>query len=146
MPKIKFKIVTPERLVYQKDVDQVTLPTKTGEITVLPNHIPLVALLAAGELVAKVDGQELPMAVSRGFIEVGKNSVTVLTQTAEGVEEIDELRAQAAVERAKKLLQDVKNKEAVEYTALAGKIEKELARLKVVRRRKHTHQPTIKSE
>jgi len=146
MPKIKFKIVTPEKVVYEKEVDQVTLPTQKGEITVLPNHIPLVSILQAGELVVKEGDTETPMAISSGFVEVRKNEVLVLTQTAEHAAEIDEAKALQAKERAEQLMKEIKNKDAVEYAGLAAKLEKELARLKVVRKRKHTNQPNIQSQ
>ncbi|MDD5750503.1 MAG: ATP synthase F1 subunit epsilon [Candidatus Pacebacteria bacterium] len=132
---IKFKIVTPERVVYENEVDSVTLPTQTGEITVLPNHIPLVAALKAGELTARKNKEEFPMAVSGGLIEINKNEVIVLADTAEHAYEINEQWAEEARSRALKLIQE-KHKEEVDYTALTATIEKELARLKVARRHK----------
>ena len=68
--KLKLKIVTPERLVLEEEVDQVTLPTTEGEITILPDHIPIIATLASGDVVAKSNDEYVPMAVSGGFIEV----------------------------------------------------------------------------
>jgi len=145
--KLKFKIVTPEKVVFEKEIDQVTLPTQTGQITVLPNHIPLLSALLAGELIIKIDKEEIPLAISGGFVEVKPGSeIVVLTETAEHAQDIDETRALEAKKRAEDLLKNAKNKEEVDYTALAAKIEKELARLKVARRRKPTHQPTIQSE
>ena len=63
--KIKLKIITPERLVLEEVVDQVTLPGSEGEITILPDHIPLVTGIASGDVVAMVDGEGVPIAVSR---------------------------------------------------------------------------------
>jgi len=137
--KLKFKIVTPEKIVYEKEIDQVTLPTSQGQITILPNHLPLVAILVPGELIIKNQKkEEIFMAVAHGFIEVGKNEIRVLTETAERAEEIDELRAQEARLRAQKLLQETKNKEMVDYTALAAKLAKETARLKVAKKKKYS--------
>jgi len=144
--KIKFKIVTPEKVVYESEIDQVTLPTQAGEITVLPNHIPLLSALQAGELVIKADGKEIPMAISSGFAEIRKNEVIVLTESAEHAHEIDITRAEEAKKRAEQLLSEMKNKEAVDYTGLASKMEKELARLKVARKRQHGRQPEIESQ
>jgi len=132
---INFKIVTPERVVYESEVNQVSLPTVQGEITVLPNHISLVAVLKPGELMVKKGKEEVVMAVSGGMIEVAKNKVVVLADTAEQAHEIDEQRAQEAKDRALKLMKE-KSKEEVDYTTLAIQIEKELARLKVARRHK----------
>ncbi len=138
MDKIKFKIVTPERVVYESEIDQATIPTAQGEITILPNHISLVGVLKSGELMIKNGKQEIAMAVSGGMIEVAQNKVVVLADTAEQAHEIDEQRAQEAKDRALKLMQE-KGKEEVDYTGLAIQIEKELARLKVARR--HKSQP-----
>ena len=68
--QLKLKIVTPERLVLEEMVDQVTIPTTEGEITVLPDHIPVVIGLKSGDVVALTGGEHVPMAVSGGFVEV----------------------------------------------------------------------------
>ncbi len=137
MAKLKFKIVTPEKIIYEKEIDSVTLPTSQGQITLLPDHLPLVAILVPGELVIKSrQDEEIFLAVAGGFIEVGKNEVRVLTETAERAEEIDEARAQEARARAQRLLLENKNREAVDYTALAVRLAKETARLKVAKKRK----------
>ena len=141
---IHFKIVSPERVVYEDDVDQITLPAKEGEITLLSNHIPLVASLQAGELVVKKGDHMIPMAISGGVVEVlPGSSVIVLADTAEKVEEIDEKRAEEARARAGQLMKE-KVVEAEDYAGLTGKIEKELARLKVARKYRHDRRaPTI---
>jgi len=144
--KIKFKIATPERVVYEDEIDQITLPTKMGEITVLPHHLPLVSALQPGEILLKKDGQEVPMAVSGGFVELHDNELVILADTAERMEEIDEQRAELARARVQELLADRQSAEAVDFTALAAKMEKELARLKVVRKYKHHLGPQIKIE
>ncbi|MEW6611048.1 MAG: ATP synthase F1 subunit epsilon [Patescibacteria group bacterium] len=141
MASINFKIVTPERIVYEDEVDSVTLPTIMGEITILPHHIPLVSTVASGELVVRKGNEAHPMAISGGFVEVREgSSVTVLADTAERVHEIDEARAEEAKERARKVLAE-RQAEDIDYTALATKIEKELARLRVAR--KYAHQRKI---
>jgi len=132
--KIKFKIVTPERVVFEEEVDQVTLPTQEGEITVLPNHIPLISVLQAGELVAKKDSEEIAMAVSGGMVEVQKNELTVLADTAERAEEIDLARAEEARRRAEKLKEEKVRADETEYAAVAATFEKNLARIKVAKK------------
>ena len=91
--QLKLKIVTPERLILEEVVDQVTLPTTEGEITILPDHIPLVVGLASGDVVALSSGEYVPMAVAGGFLEVKKNEegmteVAVLADFAEHVAEL----------------------------------------------------------
>jgi F-type H+-transporting ATPase subunit epsilon len=132
--KIKFKIVTPERTVFEDSIDQVTLPTAEGEITVLPQHIPLISMLVSGELVAKKGPEEIAMAVSGGMIEVQKNEITVLADTAERAEEIDLARAEEARKKAEKLKEESVRLQDTEYAATAALLERNLARIKVARR------------
>ncbi|HBB36484.1 MAG: ATP synthase F1, epsilon subunit, F-type H+-transporting ATPase subunit epsilon [Candidatus Moranbacteria bacterium GW2011_GWC1_45_18] len=142
--KIKFKIVTPERTVYEAEIDQVTLPTQDGEITVLAHHIPLISVLQAGELVAKKDGEEIAMAVSGGMVEVRKNELTILADTAERAEEIDVKRAEEARARAEKLKEEKIRADETGYATAAAILEKNLARIKVAR--KHLSRRGIKIE
>ncbi|MBI3956851.1 MAG: ATP synthase F1 subunit epsilon [Candidatus Kerfeldbacteria bacterium] len=144
------EVVTPERTLYSSDVAQVTLPTVHGEITVLPHHIALVGLLAPGELrIVPKQGSDVYMAVSGGFIEVAKNRIHVLADTAERSDEIDEQRAEAARQRAQQLMSEVQHDEEARATAL-GQLEKELARLRVVRKHRGSgktdvvHEPVLK--
>ena len=147
MDKIKFKIATVERVVYEAEIDQVTLPTKLGEITILPNHIPIVSSLAAGEILIKKDGVEIPLATSGGFVELSDNRIVILADTAERIDEIDEERAEQARQRVKDLLEKKESAEKVDFTALAAKMEKELARLKVARKYRDVKKgPQIKVE
>jgi F-type H+-transporting ATPase subunit epsilon len=131
---IKFKIVTPEKTVFEDTIDQITLPTQEGEITVLPEHIPLIAVLAPGELVIKQSGKEIAMAVSGGMIEVRKNEITILADTAERAEEIDLARAEEARERAEKLKDEKIRMDETEYAAVAALMERNLARIRVAKK------------
>jgi F-type H+-transporting ATPase subunit epsilon len=132
---IYFQIATPERIVFEAPTaERVTLPTTLGQITVLPDHLPLVATLVPGELLAKVGGEDVSMAVSGGFVEVGEGRVVVLADTAERAEELDEQRAEEARQRAHELMHQQRVVEGTDYAALAAKLEKELARLHVVRK------------
>ena len=139
---MQLKSVTPEREVLSDDVDQVTLPTQDGEITVLPHHIALVSVLKPGELVIKKGSEVIPFAVSGGMIRVTETGVTILADTAERVEEIIEERARLAHEAAQKLLEE-KKFDASEYATIAAKMEKELARLHVARKWRHRGHPPI---
>src|SRR3989344_3775663 len=129
MSKINLEITTPERVILKDEVDELVLPTPNGEIGILPHHIPVVSLLAPGEIRITKGGSVTNMAVSGGFIEVQPDKVIVLADTAERAEEIDEQRAEEARQRAQKLLQE-KRLDQEQFTALSVKIEKELARLK----------------
>lgn len=142
--KIKFKIVTPEKTVFESEIDQVTLPTAEGEITVLPDHIPLISVLKAGDLVIKKDGEESDIAVSSGMIEVQKNEITVLADTAERAEEIDLKRAEEGRKRAEDLKEKRIQLDETQYATAAAILEKNLARIKVAR--KHLSKRGMKLE
>ncbi|PIX11741.1 ATP synthase F1 subunit epsilon [Candidatus Falkowbacteria bacterium CG_4_8_14_3_um_filter_36_11] len=132
---IHFEIVTPERVVLKEEVMQITVPTMMGEITVLPNHIPLVASLQPGVIeIKKKDGLPEVMSVSGGFIEVLKDKVVILADTAERAEEIDEKRAEEARMRAEEAKKNLKQFDQEKFTNINASIVKELARSKAVKR------------
>jgi len=127
---IHFKVITPERTLFTEDVTQVTLHTTQGEITVLPGHIPVITNLMPGELRFVKNDETVPMVVLGGFAEITHDSVTVLADAAEKVEEIIEERVKAAQEQAEELRQQ-KIADRQDYAALTAQIEREMARLKV---------------
>ena len=137
MANIHFKIVTPERTVADQEVYQVTLPIQDGEVTVLPEHIPYIGLVRAGEIVLRTEpgGPETSFATSGGFVEFHKNVLVVLADTAERAEEIDLERAEAARTRALELQKERIHMDDEEYARTAALLEKELARIKVARKR-----------
>ena len=97
---IQLEIVTPERLVVQEAVDDVTMPGTTGYLGILPGHAPLITEIAVGEITYHTAGQAKRLAVAWGFAEVLPERVTILAETAEKAEEIDISRAQAAKQKA----------------------------------------------
>ena len=132
---IKFEIVTPERVVLTQEILQISLPTTSGEITVLPDHIPLISILKPGVIEIKLLDNSLEIiSVSGGFIEVMPDKVVILADTAERAEELNEEQIREAQERAEKLKEDMRNIDDVQFTAVAAKLEKELARLRAVNR------------
>ncbi len=134
--KINLQIITPERIVYSGKADQVTLPTADGEITIMANHIPLISTMKYGELVIKNGKEEIPMAVWGGFVEVKKNNVTIMTDIAERIEEIDEEKVKEAKKKAEELLKEKDRLSDVAFADATAALEKSLARLKVVRKRR----------
>ncbi len=133
--EIKFEIVTPERVVLKKTISQVIVPTKEGEITVLPKHMPLVSLLVPGviELKSK-QGEKRVVSISGGFIEVLRNKVVILADTAERAEEIDVQRAEEARKKAEESMKNLRRFDKERYTSIEALISKELARSKAVSR------------
>ncbi|MDD5527478.1 MAG: ATP synthase F1 subunit epsilon [Patescibacteria group bacterium] len=132
---IKFEIVTPEKTVLKEDVIEVTVPTQEGELTILPHHSPLVAMLKPGVLVLKKQGGAVDVAfVAGGFLEVLRNKVVVLADTAERAAEIDLAKVEEARARAEKAMKDVRHEDAEEFARISAQLEHELAKTRAVHR------------
>ncbi len=140
MSSIKLKIVTPEKLLLETEVSQVTLPVTFGEVTVLPEHIPYIGALSSGEVrFVEAAGDEVRLALSRGFVEFHDNVLTVLAERAERAEDIDIERAEAARKRAEELKNTtLESADEEEYARTVAMLDKELNRLRVARKH-HSH-------
>lgn len=100
-------IVTPEKTVYSGEVNSATLPGDGGYLGVWANHAPMVAALVPGSLTIHEGASEMPTAlyaVGSGFAEVSENKMVLLVDCAEQAAEIDTVRAERALERAKQML------------------------------------------
>jgi len=131
--KLQLEVVTPDRLVLSESVDIVMAIGSLGEFGILPNHVPFLSPLMAGELRYRKDNQLDYMVVTGGFVEVSQNKVTVLAEAAERAREIDLDRAKRAKERAEKRLALAKS-EAVDYIRAETALRRALLRLKVAER------------
>jgi F-type H+-transporting ATPase subunit epsilon len=134
--KIKLKIVTPEKLILEEYIDQVTIPSTEGELTVLPMHIPMIASLSSGDVVALNNGEYIPMAVSGGFVEVKTNGdniteVAILADFAEHVSDLTDEAIEKAKERAEKLRKQAENEEIIDFEHFESELERNLTRIKI---------------
>jgi F-type H+-transporting ATPase subunit epsilon len=103
------KVVTPIGIALEREVESVVLPAEECEIEILPGHLPLIAALRAGELLAKSsDGDEL-FAVDGGFAKISCDCVHVLTDESLSVDATDMAAIEEATERAKKALEDARS-------------------------------------
>lgn len=126
---IKLEIVTPERKIFDETVDSVTVPTATGEVGILPNHAPLISSLKSGILSFANKGASEKMVVSGGFVEISTNKVSVLTDVAEKVDEIDVEAAKAERDAAEKVLSGTWSGTEEEFEAEKERLERAQARL-----------------
>ncbi len=140
------KIITPEKVALEEEIDQVTLETKEGQITILPNHEQLVSLLVPGEAIVKFGSTIQPLAIAGGIVHIRAQEVIVLSDTAERVEEIIVKQAESATKRAEKLLEG-KQLDAEEYAFVAAKLDRDLNRLRIAKKWKHRshHQINLNS-
>jgi F-type H+-transporting ATPase subunit epsilon len=115
---LTLEIVTPEARVYSDTIDTVVIPTRSGEIGILPGHIPLLTQIENGELRVTKNGQTQWLAVSGGFAEVEGDKVRVLAEHAITEEKIDENAVEAALQRAEQQLRDAKDIDPQQYEHL----------------------------
>ena len=133
---LHLQIITPEKTVFDNEVDQVTLPTEDGQITILPHHTALMTSIVPGELNFKSHSKETVLASGFGFAQVAADNIKVLVDLAAPEEEIEEKR----VEEAKKLAEEaIKNKHTLseeEYATAAANLQKALIQLRIKHRRR----------
>ncbi|MCY7764083.1 F0F1 ATP synthase subunit epsilon [Bacillus inaquosorum] len=129
MKTVKVNIVTPDGPVYDADIEMVSVRAESGDLGILPGHIPTVAPLKIGAVRLKKDGQTELVAVSGGFVEVRPDQVTILAQAAETAEGIDKERAVAARQRAQERLNSQSDDTDIRRAELA--LQRALNRLDV---------------
>ena len=134
---LKLEITTPTGQVYSKDVDMVTLPGQEGEMGILPMHVPLIALLGDGEIIARRGDQEDHLLVTGGCAEITQERVAILTVFATDAAAIDENKAEDARARAEARLKEKISPE--EVTLVQAALTHSLAQLKFKRRHHHHH-------
>jgi F-type H+-transporting ATPase subunit epsilon len=134
MAKILLEIVTPDKLLLSKEVEEVILPGSEGEFGVLPGHCQLLSSLRVGELRYRLDGELHYMTMMWGFVDVTPKRVTVLAEVAEKAEAIDVERAQAKVLEAEAKVAAGGSHEQIE--AALTSLEKARLRKKVAERTK----------
>ena len=96
----RLRIVTPERLLLDEEVEEVVAPGALGEFGVLPDHIAFLTTLAPGRLIYKSGAQRHVLAIFGGYAEVADNVMTVLADGAEPARQIDLEAARAALQEA----------------------------------------------
>ncbi len=132
--KLKLEIVTPEAKVFSDDVDMVTLTGSEGEMGILPQHMPLMTQLVAGEIVVNQGKETFFLAVGDGFVQVTSDRVSILTDMAISAENIDEAKAEEARRRAEgRLAEKISDEEAARIQAALAHAT---AQLKVKRHRR----------
>lgn len=132
-------IVTQEKELLDLEVDSVTATTTTGELTILPGHIPLMTKLTDTELIYRIKGQTYSVAVSGGFMNVEPdNHIIILTDAAIRSEDINEASAQAARDRAEATMKEQDSVSKTQFALAEGELRRAILQLKVAKKRKGT--------
>lgn len=114
----KLEIVTPEAKAFSDDVEMVSLTGIDGEMGIYPQHMPLMTQLVAGEVLARKNGQNIPLAVGDGFVQITGDRVAILTDMAIKADDIDEAKAEEAMKKAEaRLAQKLSDEEAATVQA-----------------------------
>jgi len=138
MATLKLIIVTQEHELLSTEVEQVTVPTTTGEVTILPHHAPLFTQLQTGELIYKENGTSKSAVVTSGFMDVGpNNTITILSDTASLESDITLAKAEEAKKKAEEAMAQKVDRRT--FLLAEASLRKALTELKIARRR---HSPT----
>lgn len=131
---LRLEIVSPERRVYDDEVDMVIVPGRNGQLGILPHHTRLISSLGVGELRIKKGGTEQSLLISGGFVEVRADKVIVMADLAEHSDEIDEARAVQARRAAEAELESAKD--PVDIARVRAALQTALMRERIATRRR----------
>ena len=125
---IHFKIITPEKIVYEDDVDAIYAQGEAGSFGVLPNHIPFMSVLAVDVAKIEKNGETKMFSIIGGAFQFKNNEAIILTEVAECGSDIDTTRAQLAKERAEAKLSSAETQKDIKIANAA--LARAMARLK----------------
>ncbi len=129
MKTLTVNIVTPDGPVYDSEVDMIIAKTASGEIGILPGHIPMVAPLVIGAIKLKKEAKTEYVAVSSGFVEVRPEKVSILATSAEVASSIDLARAKEAMKRAEERIQS--KQDSVDHSRAELALKRAMNRINV---------------
>lgn len=129
---IQLTVITPVKQVLKDSVDELIVQTDSGEITVLPSHIPLLTKVSPGELTIKKSGKLSHFAVTGGFMEVKENQVTILADYAVRAEDIEVAKAKEAQDRAQNTMKQKVSQR--DFAIAEADLRRSIVELQVARR------------
>ncbi len=132
--KLHLEVITPEKVILDEEVDEITISTTTGEISILPNHENLLTKIIPGEMTIKNNGKNDHFAVTGGFLEVSENKISILADYAVRAEDIEIGKAQEAQERAKKRMEE--HEKDKDFKIAESELRRAILELKVARKNK----------
>jgi F-type H+-transporting ATPase subunit epsilon len=132
--KLILEIITPTAVVLKEEVDEITIPTASGEISILPNHVDLLTKVNPGEMLIKHNNKTELFAIMGGFLEVMNNHVSILADHAVRASDIEVSKVEEAKQRAEKAMKDKVNEK--DYAQLQDEVRRTALELKVARRHK----------
>lgn len=132
---MNLQIATPKKLAIDMEVESITVPSSDGELTILPKHANLLSLLTEGIITIRTEKEEQFMAIGGGYLETDGKTIHILVSRAYNQDEIDEVMTERAIENAKKILHDTKDRtEREDASALLRRSSVDLKLLRKIRR------------
>jgi F-type H+-transporting ATPase subunit epsilon len=128
------EIITPEKVVYSDEVNEIIVQTVNGEIAILPHHVNLLTQISPGEMIVKKGNNLQHLAVTGGFLEVMDNKVSILAEYAIKAQDIEVEKAMEAKKRAEKVMKEKSTDNEVKVAQ--AEIMKAILELKVATRHK----------
>ena len=128
------EIITPEKVVYSDEVNEIIVQTVNGEIAILPHHVNLLTQISPGEMIVKKGSNLQHLAVTGGFLEVIDNKVSILAEYAIKAQDIEVEKAMEAKKRAEKVMKEKSTDNEVKIAQ--AEIMKSILELKVATRHK----------
>jgi F-type H+-transporting ATPase subunit epsilon len=107
---LNVRVITPDRVVWDANVEELILPSSTGQLGILTDHAPLLTALDIGVMRLKGDAGWTSIVLMEGFAEVEENKVTILCNGAEEASSIDVKSAQDELERVNLLVEEATTK------------------------------------
>ncbi|MEI6326504.1 MAG: ATP synthase F1 subunit epsilon [Candidatus Roizmanbacteria bacterium] len=132
---INLRIVTPKKIVRSLEVSSVTAPSADGEITILPQHGPLLALLVEGIVTYRSGAVEESLSIGGGYLQTDGKVLQILVSRAYGQDEIDEKLTQEAITRAQDLLKSAPD--ATNRVEAQSLLRRSIIDSKLLKRRAH---------
>jgi len=128
------EIITPEKVVYSDEVNEIIVQTVNGEIAILPHHVNLLTQISPGEMIVKKGSNLQHLAVTGGFLEVIDNKVSILAEYAIKAQDIEVEKAMEAKKRAEKVMKEKSTDNEIKVAQ--AEIMKAILELKVATRHK----------
>jgi F-type H+-transporting ATPase subunit epsilon len=132
--KLALDIITPTETVLSEEVDEITIPTVDGELSILPNHVNLLTKVAPGEMVIRKGGKSDLFAITGGFLEIANNHVNVLADYTIHADAIEIAKVEEAKQRAEKAMKEKLTEE--DFRVNNAELAKSILQLKVARKRR----------
>lgn len=132
---LHIQVITPEKTLIDQEADEVVVPTTTGELAILPHHVPLITQVAPGIMAIKLHGKEEHVAIDGGFIEITEKTVNILADFALHAREASASKAEEARKTAEKAMKEKKSQD--ELDLLQDEVRRSVLQLKLAQKNKH---------